>query len=628
MASKFDWSTYDPTKLWGKYTPFVGDVKADRDATYVGLKDEFTKGFNWQDPTSTLNLGGTTLNNPYSYAYKDPENGYAGMNGLVDDTWKEFNRDGANGLGGYAARVDSNAGGRIGLTGYIGPDGTEGKPFLAAPQGTRFYGNILQSDPKLAAKLKEYVFQGDDGELLVPDDAYKNWTQELGYWQNAPGFMTLKGLLGDTAFPVIAAALGGMAAEGAGLLGAAGEAGSVGSAFPSAAGDGFYNWATTSGLGGGGAGLGGAGGGVFNLSDPATWIGGEGLSTTGGGLGTWNAGAIPSDYFSNLLIGGTGVGAEAAAAAPGFLDQLTGYIQNQYGTPEGLAKNAASQIFKQLIGDSSGPDGSGDSIFGPLGGGSSTDSIFGNSSIFGGGGGGVSLVPTGTFWDDLFSAKNLTSLGTSVLNGVLGSSAAKNAANAQLASTEAGNAIMAKMFETNRADMEPWRQAGTFALSRLVSGLGPTGELYRNFTKADMEGDPVYQSGLDFGLSEGRKAIERRALASGGYDSGATLKALDRFATDYAGTKGNESFNRFQTQQGNQYNRLAGLAGTGQNSVNQVAALGTNTANNIAANTVSGGNARAASIVGGTNAITGGLSGFLNNLQSQELLRQLAEIRS
>lgn len=635
MASSYDWSTFDPSKLYGKYSSMIGDRKADRDATYVGLKPEFTQGFDWKDPNSTLNLGGTTLKNPYSYAYRDPENGYAGMNGLVDDTWKEFNPAGGNGLGGYAARVDSNAGGRIGLTGYIGPDGTEGTPFLAAPQGTRFYGNILESDPKLAAKLKEYVFQGADGELLVPEEQYKNWTHELGYWHNAPGFMTLKGLLGDTAFPVIAAALGGMAAEGAGLLGAAGEAGSVGSAFPSAAGDGFYNWATTSGMGGG-AGFGGAGGGVFNLSDPATWVGGEGLATTGGGLG-WDAATIPADYFSNILAGGTGVGAEALASTPGLLDQFKNYIINSYTTPEGLAKQGASQILKSLLGDSSGTgniDGSGDSIFGPLVSTQPTGSVFDNSSIFsgsGGGGGGVDFN-----WTD-FLTKNAGSLlqgGASLISGALGANAAGNASDAQQQAAAAAIAEQKRQYDLARADNAPFRDTGVAGNLRLrqLLGLQPgytgadSGDLLKRFTMADRDADPVYQSGLEFGLNEGRKAIDSRALATGMYDSGATLKALTRYGNDYGSTKANDSYNRFNQDQTNIFNRLAGVSGAGQTATNAVTAAGANAANQIGQSIEGAGNSRAASVIGGANAWSnalGGVSSAIGSANESDILKKI-----
>jgi len=135
-----------------------------------------------------------------------------------------------------------------------------------------------------------------------------------------------------------------------------------------------------------------------------------------------------------------------------------------------------------------------------------------------------------------------------------------------------------------------------------------------------LNADPVYQSGLQFGLGEGEKAINARAIQAGGYDSGATLKALNRFSQDYASTKGAESFNRFITQKGNTYNRLSGIAGSGQNAANMTGNLGAAYGTN-AGNTMTGiGNAQAAGQIGVGNAITGGL----NNLAGYSMLQQLS----
>jgi hypothetical protein len=146
------------------------------------------------------------------------------------------------------------------------------------------------------------------------------------------------------------------------------------------------------------------------------------------------------------------------------------------------------------------------------------------------------------------------------------------------------------------------------------------GSLMRNFSQSDMNADPVYNSGLQFGLDEGRKGLERQASASGSNLSGATLKALTRFGNDYGSTKANESFNRFQTNQGNQFNRLSALSGTGQTAVGQVGAAGQNMASNISQNQIGMGNARAASAIGQSNAITGAIGQGLNMYQGQQYM--------
>jgi len=145
-----------------------------------------------------------------------------------------------------------------------------------------------------------------------------------------------------------------------------------------------------------------------------------------------------------------------------------------------------------------------------------------------------------------------------------------------------------------------------------AAGDSSYGSLSRRFTMADRDADPVYQSGLQFGLDQGTGAVNARAIQQGGYDSGATLKALTRYANDYGTTKAEGAYNRFNTDNTNLFNRLSGLSGTGQTATNQVATAGTNTANNISNLTTDAGTARAAGIVGAGNAWTNAVGNVAN----------------
>lgn len=156
------------------------------------------------------------------------------------------------------------------------------------------------------------------------------------------------------------------------------------------------------------------------------------------------------------------------------------------------------------------------------------------------------------------------------------------------------------------------------------------GSLMRKFSLADRDSDPVYQSGLQFGLDQGRDAINARAIAGGRYDSGATLKALTRFGNDYGSTKAEGSYNRFNTDNTNIYNRLAGISGTGQTATNAISSAGQNMSNNVSELMTQGGNARAAGIVGGANAWNnafGGVNDAYNNYQSGQRFNQLMDWR-
>ena len=141
------------------------------------------------------------------------------------------------------------------------------------------------------------------------------------------------------------------------------------------------------------------------------------------------------------------------------------------------------------------------------------------------------------------------------------------------------------------------------------------GSLMHNFTNADFVEEPGYQ----FRLSEGLKGIDRMAAARGGWDSGATLKALDRFNQDYASNEFQNAWNRDQANKTSKYNFLTGTAGGGQNAANTLGSFGANYANNAGELLTGAGNARAASVVGGANA----WGNALNNITQQMTLAQI-----
>lgn len=133
-------------------------------------------------------------------------------------------------------------------------------------------------------------------------------------------------------------------------------------------------------------------------------------------------------------------------------------------------------------------------------------------------------------------------------------------------------------------------------------GAGGFGSLNRKFTLADFWDDPVTKASFDFGLQEGTKALDRMSGARGMRNSGATLKALTKFGTDYTGQKAGESYNRYYGDQDRIYNRLAGVAGTGQTAAQNTASMGQNSANNISSLISAQGNARGAAAIAGGNA--------------------------
>lgn len=253
-----------------------------------------------------------------------------------------------------------------------------------------------------------------------------------------------------------------------------------------------------------------------------------------------------------------------------------------------------------------------------------------------------------SLWDSVVDSGLLGPLvqgAGSLIGGALANDAAKDAAKAQTDAVNAAIAEQRRQYDLARADQAPFRETGVAANARLAHllGVGPNsgasgyGDLARRFGLSDLQADPVYQTGLKFGLEQGTKGINQRAIASGSYDSGGTLKELTRYGTDYANSKANESYNRFVNDQNSIYNRLAGVSGAGQVATNQIGASGANMANNVSNLLGDQGNARAAGIVGGANAwgsALGGVNSAINNWQdnmtrqqnnqlSNNILRQL-----
>lgn len=152
-----------------------------------------------------------------------------------------------------------------------------------------------------------------------------------------------------------------------------------------------------------------------------------------------------------------------------------------------------------------------------------------------------------------------------IVGDLTGANNARDSAiGAQTSATDKANQLAKEMFDTQRADLAPWREAGATALGTLTNEMNDLG---RSFTASDMMTDPGYQ----FRMDEGTKALERSAAARGGLMSGATGKALARYGQDYASNEYNNAYNRFNNDRDRRYNQLAGLSGVGQTTSSQLA---------------------------------------------------------
>lgn len=162
--------------------------------------------------------------------------------------------------------------------------------------------------------------------------------------------------------------------------------------------------------------------------------------------------------------------------------------------------------------------------------------------------------------------------------------------------------------------MDEYRQA-----LDAYQGYEPSGMLLDEFGLDDFREDPGYR----FRLSEGQKAIDRGAAARGGFDSGATLKALNEFSQNTAANEFQNAFNRDATYKDRVYNYLMGVGESGRNAQGTVASVGSQTAGNISNLYGQQGNAQAAGIVGGANALSGGIGRAVDMYQQDRVMNQV-----
>jgi hypothetical protein len=140
-------------------------------------------------------------------------------------------------------------------------------------------------------------------------------------------------------------------------------------------------------------------------------------------------------------------------------------------------------------------------------------------------------------------------------------------------------------------------------------GTGPTAE------------EVMAEPGYEFGMTQGRNALEGSRAAAGGLYSGATGKALQKYGTDYASTKYGEAWTRKRAGEGDAFDRQRSIATGGQAGASTIAAAGQNGANQLSGiYSGYGDNAGAASIA---NANTyGGLASELGSIGSEWYKKQ------
>ena len=235
----------------------------------------------------------------------------------------------------------------------------------------------------------------------------------------------------------------------------------------------------------------------------------------------------------------------------------------------------------------------------------------------------------------LDNALRLAGIAAPVIGAVLGSSAIRQAIAAQQQGTDQAIAESRRQFDQGRSDLAPFREAGTGAINRLSDLTGTSGrtdapnygDLNKKFTLEDFWSDPVTQASFRQGLDLGTQSLDNSARARGTLNSGAQLKALTRFGTDYTGNQAAGSQQRFVGDQTNQFNRLSAIAGTGQTAATNTAQFGTQNANTVGNLLSAQGNARGAAAIGQGNLFANAGGSIANTISSQNTLDAILNAR-
>lgn len=192
-------------------------------------------------------------------------------------------------------------------------------------------------------------------------------------------------------------------------------------------------------------------------------------------------------------------------------------------------------------------------------------------------------------------------IGSAVVGGVVASRSASQAAGASRSAARRATEAELYMYDQNRADLAPYREAGYGALDEVqnlfLGSPAERQEAMRNFRTS-----PGYQ----FTREQGIEGLTNRASAQGGQLSGNALRGITGFSSGLASGE----FNSY-------VDRLFGIAGLGSGATTTGVQAGQQTASNLSNIYLNEGNARASSYLQGgagiNNAIQGGLQNWAFN---------------
>jgi hypothetical protein len=228
--------------------------------------------------------------------------------------------------------------------------------------------------------------------------------------------------------------------------------------------------------------------------------------------------------------------------------------------------------------------------------------------------------------------------GAGLVSGIIGAGASEKASAQQVAAERAALAQQQSMFDTVQGNERPFVQAGTDAQRQLSYLLGTPG------SQLNYDGTPYTSSAGGFGsldkpfnidtfrsltpqynfdLQQGGQGVLNNDSSGQGALSGAALKDLMSFNSNFANNSFDSAFANYTTQQNNIFSRLNSIATLGSNAGSNNATGASNFASSIGNTASSIGASQASGTIGAANALTGGLQSGANAFYGQNALNQI-----
>jgi hypothetical protein len=184
-------------------------------------------------------------------------------------------------------------------------------------------------------------------------------------------------------------------------------------------------------------------------------------------------------------------------------------------------------------------------------------------------------------------------IGATVLSAGASVYGANKAASAQKKAANQASQIQKDQYEQTRADLAPYRESGSNALSQYQSLLGLNGQEKAQQALQGYTQSP-YLSQL---VTDTQRGVDASSAARGGLFSGATAQAI-----------GNKTGQLYLGDYNNYLSRIGGLVDTGQNAASQTGQFGANAAAGRSQAATAAGNATAGGWINAANGVNNALS--------------------